>query len=74
MGRAREFLEEALASGPRLLSELLRQAREKMISRNTLYRAAVVLQIEGQGSPTHRWSLPTKRLLTSPTRREPKRK
>jgi hypothetical protein len=75
-GRARELLEEALANGPRLLSELLRLASEKTISRNTLYRAAEELQIEGQDSPgkTHRWSLPTRRRPTSPTRRDPKRK
>ena len=69
-------LEEALANGPRLLSELLRLASEKTISRNTLYSAAEELQIEGQDSPgkTYRWSLPTERRPTHPTRRDPKRK
>jgi hypothetical protein len=76
LGRARELLKEALADGPRLPSELLNLAREKTISRNSLYRAAEELQIKPEGTPgkTYRWSLPTERRPTHPTRRDPKRK
>jgi hypothetical protein len=76
LGRARELLKETLANGPRPLTELLSLAREKTISRNTLYRAAEELQIERKRTPdkTLCWLLPTERRPTSSTRRDPKRK
>jgi hypothetical protein len=76
LGKARELLKETLANGARPPSELLRLARAKMISRNSLHRAAEELQIKPKGTPgkTYRWSLPTERRLIHPTGRDPKRK
>ncbi len=61
---AKEFLIESLASGPRLLSELLSLAASRGISESTLKRAGEALSISSkrelgqQGHGGYLWSLP----------------